>query len=60
MLAFNRSVGLPTRLEDIGVRESDLPRVLPRVLTMHDIDHNPYPITLPMLEDAFRRLRLAQ
>ncbi len=56
MYAFNRSVGLPTRLEDIGVTGADLPRVLPRVLAMHDIDHSPYPITRAMLEKAFARL----
>ena len=57
MYAFNRSVSLPTRLSDIGVTEDDLTRVLPVVTSMHDIDHNPYPITLEMLADAFRRLQ---
>lgn len=56
MLAFNRSVSLPTRLADIGVSAADLPRVLPQVLKMHDIDHNPYPVTLEMLEKAFAEL----
>ena len=57
MLAFNRSVGLPTRLEDIGVTEADLKKVLPKVLSMPDIAHNPYPVTLDMLAGAFRRLQ---
>ena len=57
MLAFNRSVGLPTRLEDIGVTEADLEKVLPKVLSMPDIAHNPYPVTLDMLAGAFRRLQ---
>ena len=57
MLAFNRSVGLPTRLEDIGVTEADLEKVLPKVLSMPDIAHNPYPVTLDMLSGAFRRLQ---
>ena len=56
MLAFHRAVGLPVRPEDIGVSREDLERVLPRVLTMHDIDHNPYPVTLPMLREAFAKL----
>ncbi len=55
--ALNRSVGLPTAPEDIGVTRQDLERVLPKVIAMHDIDHNPYPITLEMLSDAFGRLQ---
>ena len=54
--AFNRSVQLPTSIQEIGLEEKDLERVLPQVLRMHDIDHNPYPITLPMLSEAFRKL----
>ena len=57
MYRFNRSVSLPTCLADLDLKEEDLPRVLPRVLHMHDIDHNPYPIRLNQLEDAFRRLQ---
>ncbi len=57
MYAFNRSVGLPTGIEDIGLTKEDLKKVLPRVLTMHDIDHNPYPVTLEMLSDAFGKLQ---
>ena len=57
MYAFNRSVGLPTRLEHIGVTEADLNKVLPKVLSMPDIAHNPYPITLDMLSGAFRKLQ---
>lgn len=57
MLSFNRSVGLPTRLEDIGITEEDLNKVLPQVLSMPDIAHNPYPVTLDMLSGAFRRLQ---
>ena len=57
MLAFNRSVGLPTRIADIGITEADLERVLPTVLSMPDIAHNPYPVTLEMLSGAFRKLQ---
>ena len=59
MLSFNRSVGLPTRLADIGVAREDLSAVLPAVLKMHDIDHNPYPVTIEMLEKAFDTLEKA-
>ena len=57
MRAFNLSVGLPVRLEDIGVGPQDLERVLPKVLSMPDIAHNPYPVTLDLLAGAFRRLQ---
>ena len=57
MKAFNESVALPTKIGDIGIKPEDLDRVLPRVLEMHDIDRSPYPITLPMLQEAFRRLQ---
>lgn len=57
LYAFNRSVGLPTAIEDIGISESDLKRIIPRVLEMHDIDHNPYPITESMLVNAFEELK---
>ena len=57
MYAFNRSVGLPTKIEDIGITEKDLKRVLPKVLSMPDIAHNPYPVTLDMLSGAFRKLQ---
>ena len=57
MYAFNRSVGLPTKLDHIGVTEKDLEKVLPKVLSMPDIAHNPYPITLDMLSGAFRKLQ---
>ena len=56
MYALNRSVSLPTKPEDLGITPEDLQKVLPQVLRMHDIDHNPYPITLDMLRDAFRKL----
>lgn len=57
MYAFNRSVGLPVSVEEIGITSSQMAEVLPAVLKMHDIDHNPYPITLDLLKEAFRRLQ---
>lgn len=57
MFAFNRSVGLPVTLADIGVGADDLGRVLPRVLAMPDIRHHPYPLTLDLLAQAFGRLQ---
>lgn len=56
MLSFNRSIGLPTKLADIEVGTEDLARIIPHILTMKDIDHNPYPITEQMLLRAFEQL----
>ena len=53
---FNRAVGLPTRLGDIGVRYADLDRVIPKVLSMPDIAHYPYRVTEDALRRAFDRL----
>jgi len=56
LLAFSRAVGLPTRLADIGFPPAELKELIPAILSMHDIDHNPYPITAAMLEKAFADL----
>ena len=53
---FNKSVGLPTSLNDIEISKEQLEEVLPMVLKMPDIIHNPYVITEGMLIDAFERL----
>ncbi len=57
MYDFNRSVKLPIRLEDIDVTEADLARLIPQVLQMPDIAHNPYPVTEEMLWQAFTELQ---
>ena len=60
MLAFSRAVKLPVRLEDLGLTEADTDAVIDKALAMPDIDHNPYPITRPMLVKAFADLRALQ
>lgn len=54
--AFNRSVGLPTSIADIEITPSELEQVIPRVSAMPDIAHNPYPVTEPMVREAFAAL----
>jgi len=56
LLEFSRAVGLPTKLEDIEFSPAELKELIPAILSMHDIDHNPYPITAAMLEKAFADL----
>ena len=60
MLAFSRAVKLPVRLEDLGLTEADTDAVIDKALAMPDIDHNPNPITRPMLVKAFADLRALQ
>ena len=54
--AFNRSVGLPTSIEDVEITAKDLPAVIRKAVSMKDIDHNPYVITEEMLTQAFEDL----
>jgi glycerol dehydrogenase len=56
MFDFNKSIGLPTRLADIEMKESDLEKLVPMVCQMKDIDHNPYKITEEMIFEAFEKL----
>lgn len=53
---FNRSVGLPTSPEEIGVSREMLARVIPCIPRMADVAHNPYSITESMLISAFDEL----
>ncbi len=53
---FNKSVGLPVCLSDIGMSESELPKLVSATLAMKDIEHNPYKITEDMLMKAFFKL----
>ncbi|MBQ9010648.1 MAG: iron-containing alcohol dehydrogenase family protein [Clostridia bacterium] len=55
---FNRSVGLPTSPEEIGVSRDMLKRVIPCIPRMADVAHNPYPITESMLIRAFDELEI--
>lgn len=53
---FNKSVGLPVRLEDIEMKKEDLMRIAVMASEMKDIEHNPYPVTAEMIEDALVKL----
>lgn len=56
LFAFNKSVGLPTRLSDIELTKEEIPELVKAALAMKDIEHNPYVITADMLTEAFNRL----
>lgn len=53
---FNKSVGLPTKLEDIEINKEDLKKVALMAAEMKDIDHNPYSISAEMIEQALVKL----
>lgn len=56
LYTFSKDTGLPTKLEDLGLTEADRESVITHALEMKDIDHNPYPITREMVEEAFDKL----
>ncbi len=53
---FNRAVGLPVSLDALELGEDQLGELLPKILAMKDIEHNPYQITETMLRQAFEQL----
>ena len=56
MFDFHQSVGLPTCLGDIEYDASRIEEVAKAAAVMHDIDHNPYPITAEMIQCALEKL----
>lgn len=53
---FNKSIGLPTCLADIGVSEKDVDIILDKVMETEDIKHVPYEITRNMIYNAIKDL----
>ena len=56
MYDFHRSVGLPTCLADIEYKSDHIGEIAEAASVMHDIDHNPYPITASMIANALQKL----
>ena len=56
LLAFNRSIGLPTHLADIHAKPEDLPAVTEKALAGIDVRVWPYPVAQQMLIDAVMEL----
>lgn len=54
--SFNKSIGLPTCLADIEVKENDLDKVLDKAMETEDIKHVPYKITREMIYNAIMDL----
>ena len=53
LYAFSKDTGLPTKLQDLDLRDTDRDAVIEKALAMKDIEHNPYPITVETLNVAF-------
>ena len=53
---FNLSVGLPTKLSDIGVTVEDVAAWAEPMTKDEDLEHYPYRVTADMIVDAVRRL----
>ena len=56
LLNFCRQVELPVKLKDMDIALDELDNIIPKVLEMKDIEHNPYEITHSMLKEAFLEL----
>lgn len=56
MYAFNRSIGLPVKAEDIEISKEQLSEILTAIIKRSDIEHNPYVITEDMVMKGFEYL----
>lgn len=59
VLAFNRSIGLPTRLSDIHAKPEDLPAVAEKALQGIDVRKWPYEVTVEMIVNGIQELEAA-
>lgn len=59
VLAFNRSIGLPTRLSDIHAKPEDLPAVAEKALQGIDVRKWPYAVTVEMIVNGIQELEAA-
>ena len=60
LMAFSKSIGLPTRLADIHARPGDLKAVTDKALAGIDVRVWPYPVDRQMLIDGVMELEQAQ
>lgn len=59
VLAFHRSIGLPTRLSDIHAKPEDLPAVAAKALQGIDVRKWPYEVTAEMIVNGIQELEAA-
>lgn len=53
---LNQKLGLPVKLQDIGIAEEQFYEAMDRIGQMSDVKHYPYRVTKDMLEKAYRYL----
>ena len=53
---FNRTVNLPTCLQDVDITVDDVRRAAPEILRDADLEHYPYQVTEDMLVRAAEKL----
>ncbi|MCR4890956.1 MAG: iron-containing alcohol dehydrogenase family protein [Lachnospiraceae bacterium] len=57
MKEFNRRIGLPTSLRDMGVTVEDVAKVAERIIRDEDLEHFPYKPTVDQIMAAAERLK---
>ena len=55
---FNRAVHLPVSLADLQITAEQMESLLPLIPETKDVQHYPYAVTVPMLQEAFQQLAL--
>lgn len=53
---FNQAVGLPVSLAQLEISPEQMESLLPLIPKTKDVAHYPYPVTVPMLKQAFAQL----
>ena len=56
MIEFNRSIGLPVSLSDIGVTMEQVATCTPTMVKDEDLEHYPYKVTEEMILEAAKKL----
>ena len=56
LIAFNKTVGLPTSLADIGVTIEQVAQCAPAMTKDEDLEHYPYQVTADMIIEAAKKL----
>ena len=56
LTAFNKTVGLPTKLSEVGVSVEEVARCAPFMVKDEDLEHYPYVVTEEMIVEAARKL----
>ena len=53
---FNKKIGLPVKLQDIGISREQFNEIIDKIPEMSDVKHYPYKVTASMLENALKVL----